>query len=111
MPYHYLLFDFDLPYGEKLPVVTAVTRDEKVWLKTLNSSNYEDDDYISLDGAYISLPNLIDSRQIIADALTQFKKWSFKNPKHLKLLGDTFTIPQAIQRLNHSRPLTRTQFM
>lgn len=29
MTYHYLLFNFDLPYGEKLPVVTTVTEDEK----------------------------------------------------------------------------------
>lgn len=62
-----------------------------------------------IDNQSISLA--FDHRQIIADALTQFRKWSFENPKQLKLLGDTFTIPQAIQRLNHSRPLTRTQFM
>lgn len=61
MTYHYLLFNFDLPYGEKLPVVTAVTRDEKAWLETLNRSDYEDDNYISFDGAYVSLPSFIDS--------------------------------------------------
>lgn len=61
MSYHYLLFDFDLPYGEKLPVVTAVTEDEKAWLETLNGSDYQDDDYISFDGAYVSLPSFIDS--------------------------------------------------
>lgn len=74
MSHHYLLFDFDLPYGEKLPVVTAVTKDKKTWLKTLNSSDYENDNYINLDNSYISLPSFIDSRQIITDALTQFKK-------------------------------------
>lgn len=61
MTYHYLLFDFDLSYGEKLPVVTTVTESEKTWLKTLNSSDYTDDDYISFDGSYISLPSFIDS--------------------------------------------------
>lgn len=61
MTYHYLLFNFGLPYGEKLPVVTAVTADEKAWLKTLNSSTYTDDDYISFDGSYVSLPSFIDS--------------------------------------------------
>ena len=58
-----------------------------------------------------SISLTFDHRQIIADALTQFKKWSLENPKQLKLLGDTFTIPQAIQLLNLSRPLTRTQLM
>lgn len=65
MPYHYLLFDFDLPYGEKLPVITPITKDEETWLKTLNSSNYTDDDYISLDGSYMSLTNIINSLTII----------------------------------------------
>ena len=65
MTYHYLLFNFDLPYGEKLPVVTAVTEDEKAWLKTLDSSAYTDDNYISFDGSYISLPSLIDSLTFI----------------------------------------------
>lgn len=61
MTYHYLLFDFDLPYGEKLPVITTVTEDEKAWLEKLDSSTYTDDDYISFDGAYVSLPSFIDS--------------------------------------------------
>lgn len=65
MTYHYLLFNFDLPYGEKLPVVTAVTADERTWLETLNNSTYTDDDYISFDGAYVSLPNFIDSLAFI----------------------------------------------
>lgn len=65
MTYHYLLFDFDLPYGEKLPVVTTVTEDEKAWLQTLDSSKYSDDDFVSFDGAYVSLPSFIDSLTFI----------------------------------------------
>ena len=48
---------------------------------------------------------------MLLDALEQFKRWSYERPVQLKLLGETFTIPYALQLLGRSRTISRTQFM
>lgn len=52
-----------------------------------------------------------DHKDMLLDALEQFKRWSYERPVQLKLLGDTFTIPYALQLLGRSRDISRTQFM
>lgn len=64
MSYHYLTVDITLPYGESLTAITPITSDEEKWLETLNYNDYTDDDYISLDGTYISLPSVLDSLMV-----------------------------------------------
>lgn len=69
----------------------------------------ERDYSLSVDGQPITLA--FDHKQILLDALEQFKRWSYERPVQLKLLGETFTIPYALQLLGRSRTISRTQFM
>lgn len=69
----------------------------------------EQDYSLSVDGQPIVLA--FDHKDMLLDALEQFKRWSYERPVQLKLLGDTFTIPYALQLLGHSRDISRTQFM
>lgn len=69
----------------------------------------EQDYSLSVDGQPIVLA--FDHKDMLLDALEQFKRWSYERPVQLKLLGETFTIPYALQLLGRSRPISRTQFM
>lgn len=69
----------------------------------------EQDYSLSVDGQPIVLA--FDHKDMLLDALEQFKRWSYKRPVQLKLLGDAFTIPYALQLLGRSRTISRTQFM
>lgn len=69
----------------------------------------ERDYSLSVDGQPIALA--FDHKDMLLDALEQFKRWSFERPVQLKLLGETFTIPYALQLLGRSRTISRTQFM
>lgn len=69
----------------------------------------EQDYSLSVDGQPIVLA--FDHKDMLLDALEQFKRWSYERPVQLKLLGDTFTIPYALQLLGRSRDISRTQFM
>lgn len=69
----------------------------------------ERDYSLSVDGQPITLA--FDHRGMLLDALEQFKRWSYERPVQLKLLGDAFTIPYALQLLGRSRTISRTQFM
>lgn len=64
---------------------------------------------LSVNGQPITLA--FDHKQMLLDALEQFKRWSYERPVQLKLLGDEFTIPYALQLLGRSRDISRTRFM
>ena len=64
---------------------------------------------LSVNGQPITLA--FDHKDMLLDALEQFKRWSYERPVQLKLLGETFTIPYALQLLGRSRTISRTQFM
>ena len=69
----------------------------------------EQDYSLSVDGQPIVLA--FDHKDMLLDALEQFKRWSYERPVQLKLLGETFTIPYTLQLLGRSRTISRTQFM
>lgn len=69
----------------------------------------EQDYSLSVDGQPIVLA--FDHKDMLLDALEQFKRWSYERPVQLKLLGDEFTIPYALQLLGRSRDISRTRFM
>lgn len=69
----------------------------------------ERDYSLSVDGQHIVLA--FDHKDMLLDALEQFKRWSYERPVQLKLLGDEFTIPYALQLLGRSRDISRTRFM
>ena len=61
----YLIFTFELGYGDGLPVVIPLPDDRLADIESILQTEFSDDEYISFDENYIMLRALVDSAQII----------------------------------------------
>ena len=57
----YLIFTFDLGYGDGLPVILPISDQEKVSLLALKNQEFSDDDYISFDENYVTINSVLES--------------------------------------------------
>ena len=61
--HYYLKFDFDLGYGEGLPVILEIDPNIKESLTKFFQNEYSDDDFISFDENYVTVNSIIQSAQ------------------------------------------------
>ena len=61
--HYYLKFDFDLGYGEGLPVILEIDPNIKESLTKFFQNDYSDDDFISFDENYVTINSIIQSAQ------------------------------------------------